>query len=194
MKRITAIILAILLVISLAAEAAGEENRIWQEGDTGEKVLWIQTRLMELEYLEREPTGTFDPETGDALREFQRNQGLLQTGMADRVTMAALENATRKASDYRSPVVSEKYWETAEYEMDDGLYSMAAMPMATAAWKQDVYWNTEEYTAFGDNRFLSVRNFSAVHLCGGMPILPPTRWYRRKNTPWGEGSGRQRAY
>ena len=63
MKRITAAVLAILMVISIAAGAMGEENRIWQPGDTGETVSWIQTRLKELEYLEDEPSGTFDEKT-----------------------------------------------------------------------------------------------------------------------------------
>ena len=34
----------------------GEENKIWKKGDQGEKVTWIQTRLKELEYLERNLT------------------------------------------------------------------------------------------------------------------------------------------
>ena len=63
MKRLTALILAVLMVLTAAAAAMGEENRIWQQGDTGEKVTWIQTRLKELEYFESEPTGIFDEKT-----------------------------------------------------------------------------------------------------------------------------------
>ena len=54
MKRFTAIILAVLMALTAAAAAFGEENRIWQKGDTGEKVAWIQQRLKDLEYLDRE--------------------------------------------------------------------------------------------------------------------------------------------
>ena len=57
MKRITAVILAALMVLTVAAGAMGEENRIWGLGDTGDKVTWIQSRLKELEYLEGEATG-----------------------------------------------------------------------------------------------------------------------------------------
>ena len=71
MKRITAIILAAVMVMAIAAGAMGEENRIWQKGDTGEKVSWIQMRLKELEYLTRDPDGLFDEETEKALMEFQ---------------------------------------------------------------------------------------------------------------------------
>ena len=94
MKRFTAMILAVLMILTVAASAMGEENKIWQKGDTGEKVTWIQQRLKDLEYLNREPTGVFDEETEEALRDFQRDNGLLRTGMADEVTMRALETAT----------------------------------------------------------------------------------------------------
>ena len=101
MKRITAIILAVLMVLAIAAGAVGEENKIWFKGDAGEKVTWIQTRLKELEYLDKEPTGIFDEETERALQEFQRDQRLLVTGMADSITMQALATATEKKSEAR---------------------------------------------------------------------------------------------
>ena len=56
MKRITAIILAVLMMLAITTGAMGEENKIWFKGDTGEKVTWIQTRLKELEYLDKEPS------------------------------------------------------------------------------------------------------------------------------------------
>ena len=96
MKRLTAMILALLMVMTIAAAAMGEENRIWQKGDTGEKVTWIQTRLKELEYLNRDPNGVFDDETEQALREFQADHNLLVTGMADAVTLKILETTTEK--------------------------------------------------------------------------------------------------
>ena len=163
MKRITAIILAVLMVLTVAAGAMGEENRIWQKGDTGEKVTWIQTRLKELEYLEKEPDGIFDDETEMALMLFQGNQGLMRTGMADSVTMKVLETATEKLSER----IAWAYEDCVEYEaaVDMGSYSGKfavnsqatgmPMPMASAAWSGDMYWNTEEYTTFESNRFLS---------------------------------------
>ena len=42
MKRFTAMILAVLMILTVAASAMGEENKIWQKGDTGDKVTWIQ--------------------------------------------------------------------------------------------------------------------------------------------------------
>ena len=38
MKKMTAMILAILMIALTAAAALGEENRIWAKGDSGEKV------------------------------------------------------------------------------------------------------------------------------------------------------------
>ena len=162
MKRITAIILAAVMVMAIAAGAMGEENRIWQKGDTGEKVSWIQMRLKELEYLTRDPDGLFDEETEKALMEFQRDQGLLKTGMADSITMQRLETATKKKAQ-QTPMIYEDMFEyeaAAEswYSAGAKSYSAAAMPMATASGVMGDYrWNTEEYTTFESNRFLSVR-------------------------------------
>ncbi len=160
MKRFAAMILAALMILTIAAAAAGEENRIWQKGDTGEKVIWIQQRLKDLEYLDREPTGEFDAETEEALRNFQRDNGLLRTGMADEVTMRVLETATRTVSDLQREVYTE-----VEYE-EGAVYDSYAMPSATAAYApvanksmgiQKIEWNTDEYTHFDSNRFLSTQ-------------------------------------
>ena len=159
MKKLTAIILAVLMVLTIAAGAMGEENKVWGIGDTGEKVEWIQMRLKELEYLDCEPTGTFDEETEKALKAFQKDHGLLQTGMADSVTMKMLETTTEKATDMLQWVYAD-YCEEAAY--DGGAYYaaapvMTAMPMAKSSTmaRGEFSWNTEEYTTFESNRFLS---------------------------------------
>lgn len=158
MKRLTALILAVLMVLTAAAAAMGEGNRIWQKGDSGEKVSWIQQRLKELEYLSREPDGVFDEETEEALRDFQRDNGLLATGMADEVTMRVLESATETVSDRHRNM-----YEDVEYE-DGAVYESYAMPLATGTYapaaksmaaEAEIDWNTDEYTHFESNRFLS---------------------------------------
>ena len=161
MKKITAMILAALMVLTIAAGAMGEENKIWGLGDTGEKVEWIQMRLKELEYLDREPTGIFDEETEKALKDFQRINGLLQSGMADSITMKVLETATEKVSEMQRWIYDDVCYE--EAAVDGGSY-MAAAPMMTSAGLAknsmmaggELFWNTEEYTTFESNRFLSV--------------------------------------
>ena len=167
MKRITAVILAALMVLTVAAGAMGEENRIWGLGDTGDKVTWIQSRLKELEYLEGEATGVFDEETEEALTEFQSDYGLLRTGMADSTTMKALETATEKKSEKRAWYYDDDYcYEEATVDVSAyaGKFVMNSAPTATSmpvqaagmAWMEPADWNTEEYTTFESNRFLSV--------------------------------------
>ena len=167
MKRITAVILAALMVLTVAAGAMGEENRIWGLGDTGDKVTWIQSRLKELEYLEGEATGVFDEETEEALTEFQSDYGLLRTGMADSTTMKALETATEKKSEKRAWYYDDDYcYEEATVDTSAyaGKFVMNSAPTATSmpvqaagmAWMEPADWNTEEYTTFESNRFLSV--------------------------------------
>ena len=165
MKKMMAMILAVMLVIMSAAAALGEET-IWRKGDTGDQVAWIQAKLIELEYMEGEVTGVFDDKTEAALIWFQRTNGLLATGMADSKTMETLATA-QKLSDY--PMYEEGEWE--EYATEEaplGYYdSYMPAPMATmmpnsnayaktGVWEEPVF-NTEEYTRIESNRFLSVR-------------------------------------
>ena len=102
MKKITAILTALLLLVSGIAAAAGEESEILRRGDTGEQVRQIQIRLIELGYLEEEASGVFDEATEAALIRFQADHGLLKTGMGDRTTIAILETTTQKAGEYGS--------------------------------------------------------------------------------------------
>ena len=158
MKRLGAIILAVLMVLTIAAGAMGEENKIWFKGDTGEKVTWIQTRLKELEYLDKEPSGIFDEDTEQALQEFQRRQGLLVTGMADSITMQALATVTEKKSETRSRMYDDVLYEATECEASAPMAMATGMPapaLSGAAMKGQIDWNTEEYTTFESNRFLS---------------------------------------
>ena len=166
MKRIAAIILATVMVILAASAALGEENRIWQEGDSGEKVTWIQERLKELEYLDREATGTFDGETAKALKQFQADQGLLATGMADRITMKVLESAVEKAPEFRAcreedmaMYEESAAWAPAAATSAPALHAAAgyaggAAKTANAPWTG---FNTDEYTHFESNRFLGTQ-------------------------------------
>ena len=157
MKRFAAMILAVLMILTVAASAMGEENKIWQKGDTGEKVTWIQQRLKDLEYLNREPTGVFDEETEEALRDFQRDNGLLRTGMADEVTMRVLETATETVSDRQRYVYNDaEYEEGAVYE-SSVMMTAAYAPTAAKGMAAEIDWNTDEYTHFESNRFLSTQ-------------------------------------
>ena len=162
MKRITAILLAVMLVIISATAALGEDNTIWQKGDAGEKVTWIQTRLIELGYMEGEVTGTFDDATEAALMWFQREHNLLVTGMADSKTMEILATAEKRQEslyfDY-SAETEEGYYDASYAAMPMGTpmpYAMGNYAKAGTAWEVPEF-TTNEYTRIESNRFLSVR-------------------------------------
>ena len=162
MKRIMAIIMAAMMLILGTAAALGEGVTIWRKGDSGEEVKWIQTRLIELEYLEGEATGNFDEATEQALIDFQRDNNLLATGIADQITMNILATATEKANDwadydvcYEEAGAYENYlsYGTTSYVMTT---SSPAAKTAAGAWDIPDF-NTDEYTTFESNRFLSTR-------------------------------------
>ena len=94
MKKIWALILTGCLLLTAAAGAFGEENKIWQRGDSGDEVRWIQTRLQELNYSQKTPDGVYDEETEAAVLLFQQEHDLLATGMVDSVTWKVLEQET----------------------------------------------------------------------------------------------------
>ena len=159
LKRAIAILLAGMMLLCAAA-ALGEENAIVGRGDSGEKVIWIQQRLKDLNYLDREPTGTFDEETERALMAFQRDHGLLESGMADGITLSELETAERRAEPesmkwlYDALTEETEVYEGGAWEMPAAYvnYSMAAGAMReTNGWE----FSTDEYTAIRSNGFVS---------------------------------------
>lgn len=68
-------------------EAATEASEAAQdgvkEGDNGEQVTAIQSRLIELGYYDGEETGEFDGSTTEAVKAFQTENGLDATGVVD---------------------------------------------------------------------------------------------------------------
>ena len=160
MKRMMALILAALLMMT-AVSAFGEGHEILRQGDTGDGVKVLQEKLIELKYLEGEATGIFDEKTEEALRWFQREHGLLETGMADAVTLQVLQEETEPARREEDPP---------EWAEEDGAYDASWRAMGGAVYETaavydsakngyfaagDIPWNTEEYTRFESNRFLS---------------------------------------
>lgn len=169
MKKWIAMALCLCLLLTAVCAALAEENRIWRKGDTGEKVSWIQTRLRDLNYLNREPNGIFDEETEEALLRFQRRCGLLATGMADAVTLSRLESEKQA---WNPESERDLDWATEEEAMDGGALfayvETAAMPApnympaatslpgaAKSAARGETDWNTDEYAHFEGNAFLT---------------------------------------
>ena len=170
LKKWLCLLLAGLLLIGLLPAGAEHEGRpavlaevtLLREGDSGEAVLALQQRLVELGYTDAETDGSYGPGTATAVLRFQERNYLLRTGMADRITLDALfaEDARPAVQQTREPA----YENTSGYMMPMG----TAMPGAPApaemlaveeevefGWYDEGWFDTNEYSAFADNRFRS---------------------------------------
>ena len=87
MKRTTALILALALIILCASPALAELRR----GSVGEPVRQLQQRLLECGWLFEEPDGAYGRNTEAAVRNYQAYAGLPETGVADDATLQRLE-------------------------------------------------------------------------------------------------------
>lgn len=72
-------------------------------GDNNEDVLAMQTRLDELGYLDTEYDGLYGETTSGCVRDFQENNGLEATGVADAATLRVLYSAGAVAKDGSTP-------------------------------------------------------------------------------------------
>ena len=128
-----------------------------KEGDSGDAVSALQKRLKELDYREAETDGVYGSGTAAAVMKFQKASGLMRTGMADRITIERLFAADAETNpEFRPQLVSRDV----EYEMAEDSYWYgyavnATSSPAMAAWESD-YFDTNEYSAFADNRFRAV--------------------------------------
>ena len=84
------------------AETEKLEVRELRTGDEGEDVRFLQVRLEDLGYYSGEITGTYSKETGEAVRRFQGDYGLEETGIADVMTQILLSSAQYRTLQYGS--------------------------------------------------------------------------------------------
>ena len=145
-----------IILVALSPIAISEQPalaRELREGDTGEDVLAMQRRLHELGYLAEKPSGSFGPETTAALTAFQRDNGLLASGIFDEITFKMLY-----AEDTEPIRIREL--DTA-MTFSEALFSKEALPAPGGAYAPMLLdggsFNTNEYGHFQENRFLSVR-------------------------------------
>lgn len=95
MKRLLACLLALSLCILPPPAARGQEDgyKPLQYGDRGDLVVTIQQRLADLGYYGGKISGSFLEATQTAVRLFQAEYGLEETGMVDGETEALLMSA-----------------------------------------------------------------------------------------------------
>ncbi|WP_300685356.1 peptidoglycan-binding protein [Acutalibacter sp. 1XD8-36] len=73
--------------------------------DQSEEVYKMQERLEELRYLDTEYDGYYGEHTGECVKEFQRVNGLEQTGVADVDTLKRLYSTLAKDKDGKVPAI-----------------------------------------------------------------------------------------
>ena len=96
MKRIMAVSVLWLCVALFVSHTVFAAAAILREGSKGEAVRVLQTKLIELEYLQGKPSGVFDKETKEAVRKFQRDRNIEVDGICGPQTQAELKKKNLK--------------------------------------------------------------------------------------------------
>ena len=93
-----------------AEPAAPLGRRLLRRGDTGDDVEELQRALASLGLMQNDPNvATFGPDTEDAVRQFQRQEGLLIDGIVGPATISAIEGAlSARAAAKKARTAAEK--------------------------------------------------------------------------------------
>lgn len=124
-----------------------------QNGDRGDEVRRVQTRLKQLNYLYADPDGAFGDSTALALKYFQRKHGISETGIADEETQNILFSAVaQKSEEYVFPYklyvdISDQY--VYAYKWDGASYSTLEQKMICSTGKDETPTPVGTYQAFG---------------------------------------------
>ena len=166
MKRMLSIwiVLSLLLSGSLLYTVHADAYALLQPGDSGEAVLALQTRLAELGYELTELNGIYDEETEKAVLQFQRENHLLVTGIADQTTQELLfsVNAVRHTAPEEYALTDEFEDGLAAYEIPAaGLFipMTTSMPYAASVMAKSnasIEFNRDSYALIKENGFQSV--------------------------------------
>ena len=103
MKRIVLLLLVVLLVPVFTAKADGTDS-ILSQGDKGEDVVRIQTRLFDLGFYTYKPTGSFQTVTRSAVAFYQAACGLSADGSIGEDTMRSIFTLGAKRVDFHAGV------------------------------------------------------------------------------------------
>jgi len=103
MKRILPILL-VLLLLPVFGVSAGDEGKLMLQGDKGEEVVRIQTRLFDLGYYTYKPTGSFRTVTKTAVVSYQAASGLMSDGSVGQETLTALFSRSAKRVDFHAAI------------------------------------------------------------------------------------------
>ena len=95
---------------ALSSSALEEDDTVYetlQQDDQGDEVLKMQTRLDELGYLDTDYDGYYGEHTASCVREFQKNNGLEETGVADPDTQRKMFSTLARAKGEQSNLTSQ---------------------------------------------------------------------------------------
>lgn len=98
----------------LGSNGSGDSSTVYKYGSTGSMVSFIQEALTELGYYTAQITGHYGGKTEDAVRNFQRDNGLSGDGVVGSKTLAAIMAAYTGTSDANTtynPVIYNIDWQ-----------------------------------------------------------------------------------
>lgn len=108
-KRRLILALALLFLVNIIIIAAAQRAQaaVWKQGSSGETVRTIQTKLKNWGYYNGSVDGIYGSKTTDAVKSFQRKNGLTVDGVVGDKTLAALgmssgtggENASQQSNN-----------------------------------------------------------------------------------------------
>ncbi|MBQ9942664.1 MAG: peptidoglycan-binding protein [Christensenellaceae bacterium] len=103
-KRVFALLAAICLLLPAAAFAA-KANFPLEKGDSGDQIVIIQQRLIDLGYLHFRPTGSYGDMTYQGVLAFQENNGIAKDGMVGEDTYSHLYDAGKVRAPINPAIV-----------------------------------------------------------------------------------------
>ena len=97
-------LLLVLLLLPVFAVRADDEEKPMQQGDKGEEVVRVQTRLFDLGYYTYKPTGSFQTVTRSSVVSYQVSCGLMSDGSVGSETMLSLFSRGAKRPDFHAEI------------------------------------------------------------------------------------------
>ncbi len=100
-KRRLAWALALLFVVNIAVISLAQqaEAATYRQGSSGEQVRTIQTKLKNWGYYDGAVDGIYGSQTAQAVKYFQRKNGLTADGIAGPATLKALGHVLRRRGE-----------------------------------------------------------------------------------------------
>ena len=133
LKRLTAILMVLILVLSCAGIGEAASYKRLKKGSRGSEVKTLQTALKEQGYYSGKIDGVYGKSTVNAVKAFQKKNGLKADGIAGPLTQEKLYAAAGNAAEEETPAAA-----TPE---PSGTETKAAVPDDATAYLQSIAEN-----------------------------------------------------